>query len=353
MKYRLLAVSKYAETTKKIGVNIGDYIQALASSQFYPHIDGFIDRDKELNRYDGEECKVIMNGWYMHEPMNWPPSQKIVPLFVAFHLNSVAREELLSEESISYLKAHQPIGCRDITTMELLQQKDVDAYFSACMTLTLGHKYQTDKKNDKTYIVDPVYDCDLSISLVLNALIILSLHPFDIFRLLKKKRLDLQHGRNFIKKLLKTALYYKEYSRVFGRSIVMDSEYVYQDNDDYLEEYEDDFSRLKKAEELVRMYSKARFVITSRIHCALPCLGLDTPVVYLDRAKDSETSACRLNGLKELFNSVSLNNGILSPCFETKLPIDIHNIPSNKKDWKKYALSLIDKCKAFMQDDTL
>ena len=106
MKYKLLAVSKFPNIS---GVNIGDYVQALASSQFLPHIDGFIDRDEDLKDYAGEPCKVIMNGWYMHLPQNWPPSDLIDPLFVAFHLNSGVKEVLLSSQSIAYLKSHQPI----------------------------------------------------------------------------------------------------------------------------------------------------------------------------------------------------------------------------------------------------
>ena len=101
MKYKLLAVSKFPNIS---GVNIGDYVQALASSQFLPHIDGFIDRDEDLKDYAGEPCKVIMNGWYMHLPQNWPPSDLIDPLFVAFHLNSGVKEVLLSSQSIAYLK---------------------------------------------------------------------------------------------------------------------------------------------------------------------------------------------------------------------------------------------------------
>lgn len=84
MNYKLLSVSTEGQ------VNIGDYIQALASKQFLPHLDGFIQRE-ELKGYNEEECKVIMNGWYMHHPENWPPSNKIIPLYVAFHINSLAK----------------------------------------------------------------------------------------------------------------------------------------------------------------------------------------------------------------------------------------------------------------------
>lgn len=97
MKYKLLSVSTESQ------VNIGDYIQALASAQFLPHLDGFIQREK-LKDYNEEECKVIMNGWYMHHPEQWPPSPKIRPLYVAVHFNTLAKEELFAPMSIEYLK---------------------------------------------------------------------------------------------------------------------------------------------------------------------------------------------------------------------------------------------------------
>ena len=55
MKYKLLSVE-----TANLKPNIGDYIQALAASQFLPTIDGFVNRE-ELSQYDSEECIVIMN----------------------------------------------------------------------------------------------------------------------------------------------------------------------------------------------------------------------------------------------------------------------------------------------------
>lgn len=151
MEYKLLSISKNID-----GVNIGDYIQALASSQFYPRIDGFVERD-ELSLYDDEDCKVIMNGWYMAKPENWPPSRHINPLFVAFHINSKAKDSMLSKESIEYLKKYEPIGCRDTYTMDLLKGKGIDAYFSGCMTLTLGYKYKRKVCGNKVYFVDPYF----------------------------------------------------------------------------------------------------------------------------------------------------------------------------------------------------
>ncbi|MDL2266025.1 polysaccharide pyruvyl transferase family protein, partial [Parabacteroides sp. OttesenSCG-928-G21] len=138
----------------KSGINIGDYIQAVAAKQFFDSIDLFLERER-LNQYEEDPVRLIMNGWFMHEPQNWPPSPAIQPIFVSFHINSIAYDRLLAKQSIDYLKQHEPIGCRDINTMELLQAKGVDAYFSACLTLTLDYKYKSEKKSKKCYFVDP------------------------------------------------------------------------------------------------------------------------------------------------------------------------------------------------------
>lgn len=344
MIYKLLAVSK----NSNIGVNIGDYIQALASSQFYPSIDGFLDRDKDLKGYDGEPCKMIMNGWYMHEPSNWPPSERIIPLFVAFHLNSTAKDQMLTEEGISYLKRHEPIGCRDTHTQQILNSHGIDAYFSGCMTLTLGKKFHSDEKDDCIYIVDPPINSRLDIRHTLLALTEILTQPTDIYKLYRTKHLNLHHGRNWIKKALKTALYYREYCKMFGRNTVMGATYICQEDTYYKNRLGTDEERLKEAERLVRLYAKAKMVITSRIHCALPCLGLETPVIYIEKAQDVEESSCRMGGLIDLFNVVKIGNGVLKPTFEVKTPITADNIPKNKGAWKKLSESLCSRCESFI-----
>ena len=343
MKYKLLAVSKSSKLTR---INIGDYVQALASSQFLPHIDGFIDRDEELKEYDGERCKVIMNGWFMHDPENWPPSEKILPLFVAFHINSDAKEKLLSPTSLEYLKKYQPIGCRDLNTMKLLTTKGVKAYFSGCMTLTLGIKYHSDTKEPTTYIVDPIYNGSLKGRNLMKAIYEMLIHPFDICKLCMTEELYLYSGRNILNKCIKTALYYKEYKRIFGRKTVMEAIYISQGHE-HQDKCKSDQEQLNKAEHLIKQYSKAQLVITSRIHCALPCLGIETPVIYLENSQDVENSFCRMGGLRELFNIVVVDKGVLVPKFDTTLPITANNHPKNKEYWRPLAQGLIQKCKGF------
>ena len=131
-------------------LNIGDYIQAVAAEQFFEHIDVYVERER-LDEYSGEPVRLIMNGWFMHEPTHWPPVPAICPLFVAFHVNSLVKEFMLSSQGVDYLKKHEPIGCRDEDTENLLRSKGVSAYFSACLTLTLGYKYKSSERNGKCY----------------------------------------------------------------------------------------------------------------------------------------------------------------------------------------------------------
>ena len=69
-------------------MNIGDYVQALAARQYFPNIDILLDRDNDLASYQGEEVRMIMNGWFMDHPENFPPSHQIKPLLISFHINS-------------------------------------------------------------------------------------------------------------------------------------------------------------------------------------------------------------------------------------------------------------------------
>ncbi len=344
MQYALLSVSKF---DKSPIINIGDYIQALASSQYYPTIDRFIDRDEELKSYHDDPIKVIMNGWYMHHPHNWPPSNKIIPLFVAFHINTSAQKNLLSPESIEYLKKHEPIGCRDLHTLNLLKEHGVDAYFSACMTLTLGKNFHSPQKEDKSYIVDPLFLEKLRIKDMAKALMEILKHPCDISKLCRIKELK-PHRGGAKKRILKIALFYKEYTRMFGRKIVMESTYISQANTFYCEGFSSDAERLKEAERLIRLYAKAKLVITSRIHCALPCLGVETPVIFLENKQDIEESTCRMGGLRDLFNIVKMSHGRLIADFEIATPITEQNFPTNKTLWKSYAEALQKRCIDFM-----
>ena len=340
MKYKLLAVSTESY------LNIGDYIQALASSQFLPSTDGFIQRE-ELNKYDGADAKVIMNGWYMHRPKNWPPSIKIHPLFVAFHINSLAIDSLLDKTSIEYLKKYEPIGCRDLYTMNLLKNKGLCAYFSGCVTLTLGYKYHNKNKTSSIYFVDPYFDIKKDFQTLFKNAWYLIFH-YNTINIISKKFPSQRKG---LRKLIKLVTFYKKYKKIFSREVLINAIYINQQSSKWKDECPTDDIALKKAEELVRMYASAKFVVTSRIHCALPCLGLETPVIYTENTNQSEASSCRLDGLKELFNTIKFDNGSLVPKWRLEgIITESDNIPINKNTWKDLAEDLQQKCLLFFRN---
>ena len=333
MKYKLLGVNTSSF------INIGDYIQALASSQFYPRIDGFIQREG-LREYNGEKVATIMNGWYMHNPLHWPPSPSIIPLFVAFHINTSVKEQMLGEESIQYLKRYEPIGCRDLFTMESLKSKGIEAYFSGCMTLTLGYKYKSTTRNSKIYFVDPYVFVDK------NPLAFLLKFPFLLRKLRKICSISKKwYGGLTVQGIVKSTLFLRTYSQLFNEELLVSGEFVSQAGTSGWPK--NDKELLNKAELLVKEYSQAGLVVTSRIHCALPCLGMETPVLFTIAKETSEFSACRLGGLKDLFNVIEYEGGILKPKFELDGKLSLENHPENKTNWRPLALNLIARCKDF------
>lgn len=118
-----------------------------------------------------------------------------------------------------------PVGCRDLYTLKLMESWGVPAYFSGCLTLTLP-EYKG--KRDGIVFVDRVPDewkCD-------NAT-------------------------------------YVSHHNVKGNKWGV--------ND-----------RLELAEKRLDLYRKAELVITKRLHVALPCLAMGTPVLVNDKVWASE-----------------------------------------------------------------
>ena len=328
--------------------NIGDYIQSLAASQFFKDkIDFFVKREN-LSEYSGDKLKLIMNGWFMHEPKNWPPSSDIDPLFVSFHINSVAKKEMLSPDSIAYFMKWQPIGCRDKETTRLLQEKGVQAYFSGCLTLTLGESYKVNKRSDKIYFVDPYFEYNKNFISLLKYVFVL----ISKFRTLKKITNSILNGKNrrkngMLVSILKTAAFYNDYSKIFESDLLENAIYINQEiqESDFISEKE----KFAYAKELLEKYSASKLVVTSRIHCALPSLGMGTPVIYVENVNQPETSFCRLEGLRELFNIITYDKGEMKSIdMGLKNKIGTNYSVSNKTGHVLLKDNLINKCKTYV-----
>ncbi|MEG1591928.1 polysaccharide pyruvyl transferase family protein [Chryseobacterium sp.] len=299
MRYGILT---YEELKNKF--NIGDYIQSLAAKQYLPRVDEYINREKG-SEYSGETLKLIMNGWFTHTTTNeWIPSKDIKPLLVSFHLNNSSIPFMLNDEGVNFFKSVEPIGCRDQFTAQTLQKHGVDAFYTGCLTLTLdNYKVDDSERNDKIYIVDPFYNYPKKDD------VFSSLKSF-VKGILDKKIFNLERKNNHLKK-------------IFTQELLDKAEYI---NHDYKGNMFSIDEKFQMADNLLKKYSKAKLVITSRIHCALPCLAMGTPVIYLNGFDDFFDS-CRFDGIIEYFNRVDVNpkTGSFTSSFpfQNKIGIDI------------------------------
>lgn len=333
-------------------VNIGDYIQSVAAKQYF-NDDNYrlINRD-ELSLYSGDIRKVIMNGWFTYKPENWPPNKSIDPLFVAFHINDLCKNELLCSNSVDYLKKYEPIGCRDIGTRDMLVEKGVNAYYSGCLTTTLSLSFNNHEiERNGIYIVDPLAYMPngkgiVEIIKTILYFIFYFRRVFNIINRLKENNnISINFSRIGVIRILLITNWYLLLRNLVDEEVFSKAKFItqYYEKDEYLS----DSDRFDRANELLELYSRAEYVITSRIHCALPCLGFKTPVVFVRNLSEDEKSICRFKGIEDLFNVVYVkNNKIYKSFFKEKLTLKLDF--KNPTAYLKYANNLINKCKDFM-----
>ena len=134
---------------------------------------------RDMSRLDAvpENTWMLAFGWYMHSQFDlrfdFPFHENLQPLFVSFHVNKHA---ILTPTAVDYLKAHGPIGCRDWTTVHLLLNAGVPAFFSGCLTTTIDTVFPADFTRapagaPAVYVDTPVPEHDAGSELVTH------LHP--------------------------------------------------------------------------------------------------------------------------------------------------------------------------------
>jgi hypothetical protein len=259
--------------------NIGDDIQALAARQFLPNNALPINRESIGVFRSNSRVHTLVNGWFMHTKFNvyyhstepapqkwWPPAKCIEPLLISFHLRPQFLPIALSAEGEEYLRRHGPIGARDLDTLRELRARGIPSYFSGCLTLTF--KRPDSQRENVIYAVDIDDECV-----------------------------------NYIRSKTNTPVKVISHENVkFG----------YWSNE----------QRLQYAKELLSLYQKAKCVVTTRLHAALPCLAFQTPVFFIIKNQ----SDCRFNGLKEL-----TRNGSRQEFLQGGVPFDFNNPPENPK----------------------
>jgi hypothetical protein len=218
----------------KVGTkNLGDHIQVLASLGLIDRVAHppahYIDRDDEIGScpslaHQTNGYPIVLNGWFKTNGAEWPPSEQLDPLFIGFHIRLFQCPELLSPRALDYYRAHGPIGCRDQYTLDLLKAHDVETYLSHCLTLTFPRR---------PYLPD---------------------EQTEVFVVSRDERILAHLPDDF-----KAATFISHY--VKGR------------------DFEENMQAAKALLETYR--SRARLIVTTLLHCALPAMAMGIPVVML------------------------------------------------------------------------
>jgi len=264
--------------------NIGDYIQSLAALQYLPKNckPYFIDRDA-VRYYYGPKVKLIMNSWNHIIRSNTYISSQISPFFVSYHIDN---DDKLPLKYIENLKKYSPIGCRDIKTRDQLNNYGIKSYFSSCLTTTLDIDYAVEQEQRTNEII--FVDYELGKKTMIDQFF-LSLKSYNFSNIT-----HITHAYNL--------------------------------------ESKSHIERFKIAKSLLVRYSKAKLVVSTRIHAALPCLAINTPVIFINKKYDK-----RYPGIYELLNTIGLNK---QNKFEIRVNIDDKGLVYNSKDYLKYANKL-------------
>ena len=208
--------------------NLGDHIQIIAQLRLLKQLglepEIYLDRDSGIQPVSSDKFFLVMNGWHKRCGEIWPPSENIIPLFIGFHARN--REGLFdnvtNRASVDYFKMHQPIGCRDLHTFNLLNQQAIDCYTSNCLTTTLPKRRTTTNQN-KIFVASRDKD-------------ILNILPKDIASQC-------------------------EYTNHYSHTSNFDTNMILAQQ--LLDNYRDN----------------AKLVITTFLHCALPCIAMGIPVI--------------------------------------------------------------------------
>lgn len=204
--------------------NLGDNIQTIAIDNLYSYMGIPLEDIVRIDYYDLDTYQ----GEYVVLPINYPfygykENMKITMFsdyIIPVFLGVSFIDAEMDIQEREYIKHYEPVGCRDEYTMQALRRQGIAAYLNGCMTITLPKR--TSNGGGKVFFVDVPE----------------KLYPYIPEQLVKES--------------------------------IKISQMVFNANADetaklYLERYA----------------AEARLVVTTRLHCAVPCLAAGIPVVLL------------------------------------------------------------------------
>ncbi len=224
----------YYQIEGKLRNNIGDVLQGMVAKAFLPAKAFVVDRETLADIDNNEQSLLIANGWYMHSYDKFPPPSNVAPVYISVHIAQSAL--LLNKKVREHFKNYAPIGCRDKKTLNLFLSWGIPAYYSGCLTITTSSRQSVaNNAAGEILLVDGV---DHPI-------------PEEV-----KNKLEILLGKSF--------------TRVTHDPPAPEGDFL-----NYAERSE------KHMENLLKRYCNAAMVVTTKIHCALPCLGMGANVMVV------------------------------------------------------------------------
>lgn len=223
----------YGLTWRPSTDNLGDDLVSLAAMQRLPRVDMALDADAldaplpGMN--DDDRLVLLAPGLFLRSSAHWPPEQHIVPVCVGVHISEEDAWGMpvssLDGAGYDALLACAPIAVRDVRTANRLAKLKIPHTLTGCLSLALEHPPV--KRSG-------IICCDV---------------PEDVTALLREFRPDITTVTHA------------------------------------LSNPSPDFNlRMEQAKAMLTRYASAEMVFTRRLHCAMACLAVGTPVLLLYNA---------------------------------------------------------------------
>ena len=229
----------YGLTWRPATDNLGDDLVTLAALQHLPRVDLRLDADALdaplPTLGDDDRLVLLAPGLFLRSSAHWPPEKHVAPVCAGVHISEEDAWGLplttLDGAGLEALAACGPIAARDERTAARLARLGVPHTLTGCMTLTLEHR-----KLKRAGVIC----CDV---------------PEEVVSAIRDFRQDVT--------VLTHAI--SDPSPDFDR-------------------------RMSAAKALLRRYASAEMVFTRRLHCAMACLAVGTPVLLLYRPEYEDVS---------------------------------------------------------------
>lgn len=172
--------------------------------------------------------RSLVYGWYCNNPFpesvyHLPPHKNYTKAnFFSFHCRAELQRLIEDGYNNEEFKSCGTIGCRDLATKSAFEKAGIPCAWTGCFTVTLQNPFPRVEATDAIFVVDTILPKEY------------------------ESHENVHYVTHIVEKLREMTL----------------------------------FEKLLESKNLLSMYATANLVITSRLHCAMPCVGMGIPVIF-------------------------------------------------------------------------